>query len=369
MKAKQINLGVVGAGNMGLGFALRCTKLDTAKVIAIADVPEVCSAYRALAKGKIEEFLKEFSKHKPGMVSRARSDPEVSIALKILAKELDPEKIYSDYHDLAEDSDIEGVYVATPNVYHAPVSITMLENNKHVLCEKPMATRVDEAEEMIKASKKSGKILQIGFHHRFDPDAQYVRSLVKAGVLGPIYKTKSYAIHVNRGPGGWFVQKELAGGGALIDMGVHAIDMTRFLLGDPKAKKVYAKIETRFGDYDVDDVDILVIEFDNGCTSIVESGWWNTYSDGSEAATQVFGEKGYARIYPTEVHTKIGDTWGVFKPSFKRRGSAHFLIIEHFVDCILTGKPTISPGEAGLEAQKIIEAAYKSSELGKAIFI
>lgn len=240
ISVKRVSLGVVGAGGMGLNLALRCTQFDEADVISIADVPDVCSTYKALTEGRTEEFLG----HRPNLRRRI-SDPKVNAALKILSGELDPDKTYSDYHDLAEDSGVDAVYVATPNVYHAPVTVTMLEGDKHVLCEKPMATTVDEAEEMVKASERSGKILQIGFQNRFSEDAEFVSGLVNMGLLGRIYKSKSYAIHVNWGPGGWFTEKDLAGGGALMDMGVHAIDMTRFLLGEPKAIRVYAKIETR----------------------------------------------------------------------------------------------------------------------------
>ncbi|MFB0502905.1 MAG: Gfo/Idh/MocA family protein [Candidatus Bathyarchaeia archaeon] len=360
---RHINLGVAGAGGMGLSFALRCTQLDEAYVISIADVPDVCSTYEALTEGRTEEFLR----HRPNLRKRL-SDPKVKAALKALTGELDPDKMYTDHHDLAEDSDVDAVYVATPNVYHAPVTVAMLEGDKHVLCEKPMATTLEEARKMVEASERSGKILQIGFQNRFSEDAQFVSGLVKMGALGRIYKSKSYAIHVNWGPDGWFTQKDLAGGGALMDMGVHAIDMTRFLLGEPKCERVYSKIETRFRDYDVDDVSIIMIEFDDGCTSIVESGWWNTYSDGSEAATQLFGEKGYARIYPTELNMELGGKWGTYKPVLEH-SDPYDNEIKHFIDCILTGEPTRAPGEVGLEAQKIIEAAYESSKLGRAVRI
>jgi len=358
---RVVKLGVVGAGGMGLNFALRCTKFNEARVIAIADVPEVCKAYKALAEGKLDDFLN----YRP-YLRRWVAEPRIAKALEILGKQLDPSKIYSDYHELADDPDVEGVYVATPNIYHAPVSIAMLNAGKHVLCEKPMATCVAECEKMVKAAKNSGKILQIGFQNRFSEDAQFVRSLISSGLLGRVYKTKSYGIHVNSGPGGWFTKKRLAGGGALIDMGVHAIDMTRFLLGEPKAEKVYAKVETRFGNYDVDDFAVVMIEFENGCTSIVEAGWWNTYSDGPEAATQVFGEKGYARIYPVEVRMRLGGKWGVYKPSLPD-SDPYEREIKHFIECIILNKPTDVPGEAGLEAQRIIDAAYKSSKLGVAV--
>ena len=360
---RHINLGVAGAGGMGLGFALRCSQLDEARVVSIADISDVCSTYGALTEGRTEEFLME----RPNLRKRL-CDPKVNAALRTFAADLNPDKIYSDYNDLAEDSDVDAVYVATPNVHHASITVAMLKGHKHVLCEKPMATTVEEAQKMVEASEKSDRILQIGFQNRFSEDAEFVSGLIKTGLLGRIYKSKSYAIHVNWGPDGWFTKRELAGGGALMDMGVHAIDMTRFLLGEPKAERVYSKIETRFRDYDVDDVGIILIEFDNGCTSIVESGWWNTYSDGPEAATQLFGQKGYVRIYPTEVNIELGGKWGTYKPVLER-SDPYDKEIRHFIDCILTGEPTRAPGEVGLEAQKIIEAAYQSSEIGRAVRI
>jgi len=200
---------------------------------------------------------------------------------------------------------------------------------------------------------------------RFHPDVIFVKKIIEDGLLGEIVKTKSYGIHVNWSPKGWFVKKELAKGGALIDMGIHAIDTTRFLLGDIKPKKIWANIKTCYGEWDVDDAGILVIELEKGITSIIEFGWNNPYADGSEASTQVFGTRGYARVFPTEVRYFLKERWGIFKPEEKEPHQSLLMYqreINHFIDCILNKRRPINSGEIGLEAVKIVEAAYRSSK-------
>ncbi len=117
--------------------------------------------------------------------------------------------------------------------------------------------------------------------------------------IGPVIRTKGYGVHVNWGPGGWFTQNEFAGGGAMADMGIHALDTARFLLGDPLPVSVYAQIGTYHRDFDVDDTGVILVNWDNGVTSYIESGWWQPRSDGPEAGTQLYGTQGFASLFPT----------------------------------------------------------------------
>ena len=119
-----------------------------------------------------------------------------------------------------------------------------------------------------------------------------------ANRIGSIVRTKGCGVHVHWGPSGWFTQAKYAGGGALVDMGIHAVDMARFLLGDPQPVSVYADIRTQYGDYDVDDTGTIIIKWDTGATSTIESGWWQPHADGPEASTRLYGKEGFRQPVP-----------------------------------------------------------------------
>lgn len=274
--------------------------------------------------------------------------------------------------DLINRNDIDTVILATPNKFHAPYAIEFLKNGKDVFIEKPMAINSIEGEQIAEAAKTNKRLVMVGHMWRFDIEANFVKDVVQSGQIGKIVKTKGYGIHENWGPSGWFVQKELAGGGAMADMGVHAIDTVRYLLGDPLPKQVYAKIGTYYGDYDVDDTGILMITWDNGTMSIIESGWWQPHADGPEAATQLFGTKGYASLFPTKLKLKINGFAGEFNPPMPARAEHCDQVIytrqmQHFVDCIRTRQTPVPGFQEGQVVLNIVDAAYTSSAMGKVV--
>lgn len=274
--------------------------------------------------------------------------------------------------NLAERDDIDAVIIGTPNKFHAPYAIAFMEKGKDVFLEKPMAMNVPEGEEVSKCAKENNRIVMVGHMWRFDTEVNFIKDVVDSGKLGKIIKTKGYGIHENWGPAGWFTEKKLAGGGALADMGVHALDTVRYILGEPRPKEVYAKIGTYFGDYDVDDTGIIVITWDNGATSIIESGWWQPHMDGPEAGTRLFGTKGYASLFPTELKFKVADFPGEFKPHMPEKTEHCDQVIydrqmAHFVECIRK-RQIPNPGiEEGMNVLKIVDAAYESAETGKVV--
>ncbi|MHC4567416.1 MAG: Gfo/Idh/MocA family protein, partial [Planctomycetota bacterium] len=143
--------------------------------------------------------------------------------------------------DLTGRKDIHAAIICTPNKFHAPYAIAFMNGGKDVFVEKPMAISALQAAEMIECAHKTERILAVGHMWRFDTEVNYIRDLVQSAKLGEIIKTKGYGVHVNWGPNGWFVDTALAGGGALADMCVHAIDAVRYLLDDPHPQEVYAK--------------------------------------------------------------------------------------------------------------------------------
>jgi predicted dehydrogenase len=210
---------------------------------------------------------------------------------------------------------------------------------------------------------------------RFEQETRWLREQVAAGRLGRIVRTKGYGVHVAWGPAGWFTQSALAGGGAVADMGIHAIDTARYLLGDPRPVSVYARIGTHYGRFDVDDTAMIVINWDNGAVSYVESGWWQPHSDGPCAATQLYGTEGFGRSYPTfleqvqfnptrrervESGFPVKDTWGAPQAMYDAQ-------LAHFVECIRTGQPPLPHGQLGLENMQIVDAAYASARADEVV--
>jgi predicted dehydrogenase len=279
-------------------------------------------------------------------------------------------RLYGSPEEMAADRSVDAVAIGTPNAFHWPQAKLFLEAGKHVLVEKPMAMTVAEAEAMADLACQKRLRLMVGHMWRFDREVRSVRDLVASGEIGEVVKTKGYGIHENWGPSGWFSSKELAGGGALVDMGVHALDTVRFLLGDPVPSSVYAMVQTRYGAYDVDDTGILLVTWSDGVTSLVESGWWQPHMDGPEASTQVFGTQGYARVFPTMAKFKGGKAPWV--PKFPQRlehceQPMYDAQMAEFGAAITEGRDPVPGAEEGLTVLRICEAAYASAARNEVI--
>jgi predicted dehydrogenase len=283
--------------------------------------------------------------------------------------------IYSSLDVLLNDHAADAVIIATPNYLHAPQAISSLEAGLHVLIEKPMAANLEEAKRMEQASHASPGTLMIGHCWRYDTEVNWLRRQVLANNLGNVIRTKGYGIHENWGPAGWFTQKELAGGGALMDMGIHPIDTARYLLGDPEPLSVYASIGTFYGNYDVDDTGMLMISWKGGAVSSIEFGWWQPFSDGPEAATRLYGTKGYGSVFPTRLVLPIGQTdqvkvvedGFVYPREEHCEQSMYDRQMAHFLSCITEHTTPCSSLAVGMTNMKILAAAYQSSGTGKAV--
>jgi len=287
-------------------------------------------------------------------------------------------KIKQQYHTVAEllkAGDVDALVIGTPNFLHAPQAIAALKAGVHVMVEKPMAMNTREAEKMLEASTKSGAKLMVAHCWRFDADVNWLKA--QSQKLGKIIRTKGIGVHTHWGPAGWFTKKEFAGGGALADMGIHALDTARFLLGDPKPVSVYAKIGTHYKDFDVDDTGVIIVEWDNGATSYIESGWWQPHADGPEAATQLYGTQGFGQLFPTQLELPNIKTQklDLIKSGFKFPRKEHCpqsmydTQMAHFIDCIRKNKTPVPGGMEGLMNMKVVDAAYKSSKTGKVVKI
>lgn len=295
-------------------------------------------------------------------------------SMATFAAEFQIPRQYKNVADLLKDGDFDALVVCTPNYLHAPQSIAALEAGVHVMVEKPMAMNTAEAEAMLAASQKSGALLMVAHCWRFSPEVRWLREQVAAGLLGRIIRSKGYCSHVNRGPGGWFTQKELAGGGATADMAIHALDTVRFLLGDPQPVSVYARIGTFYTDFDVDDTSVLIVNWDQGTTSYIEAGWWQPHSDEPQAATQLYGTVGLGRVFPTYLEISNADKSEVARidsglpPVDEPPQRERFNIqMAHLVECIREGRQPSPGGAEGLLNMRVVEAAYRSVETGQVV--
>ncbi|HEU0193249.1 MAG TPA: Gfo/Idh/MocA family oxidoreductase [Gaiellales bacterium] len=259
----------------------------------------------------------------------------------------------TDWRQLAADPEVDAVVVGTPNALHASQAIACLAAGKHVLVEKPMATGVVEAAAMNEAAEASPGTLMVGHCWRFHPDVRALRDRVAGGELGEVVKTRGYGVHVRWGPSGWFVRRDLAGGGALADMGVHAIDTARFVIGDPQPLRVAAEVGTRYGDYDVEDDGILLVAWSNHVNSIIESGWWQPFAGGLEADTEVYGTGGYGRVW---THTEAPDDSYEHCPQ-----SMYNAQMAEFVDAVLEGRRPQPDGVSGAVVMSVLEQAYRAA--------
>jgi predicted dehydrogenase len=279
---------------------------------------------------------------------------------------------YITVEELLSDGDVDALIVSTPNYLHAHESILALQRGVAVMVEKPMAMNSPEALRMQATAQHHNTALMVAHCWRFDPEVLWLKRHIDAGMFGKMIRTKGYGVHTNWGPGGWFQQAKFAGGGALADMGIHAIDTVRFLLGDPQPVSVWAKISTEYGTYDVDDTGVILVNWANGVTSYIESGWWQPYSDGAEASTHMYGTQGYGRIFPTgAVHISPEKNATTLESGFAPVRNPHCPQslydeqLRYFVECVQNGVAP-NPGSAeGLVNMQIVDAAYRSSQSGK----
>lgn len=294
---------------------------------------------------------------------------------KNFAKKYNIPQTFNSFEDLIKAEITDAVIIGTPNYLHAPQTITALEAGYHVLVEKPMALSVEEAKRMNQVSKQTARTLMIAHCWRYDKEVIWLRDQIALNKLGKIVRTKGYGIHKNWGPKGWFVQKDLAGGGALMDMGIHAIDTARYLLGEPEPISVYASLGTHYGEYDVDDTGTLIITWAGGTISCVETGWWQPHLDRPEAATQIFGKEGYGSVFPTllDLPDLKNNQLDPVKIKYKSSRAEHCdpsmydNQVRHFLSCIQNQTSPSSNAQLGITNMKILAAAYQSSEKRKVI--
>ena len=304
-------------------------------------------------------------------------------------------KFYENYKDLLADESIDVVHVCTPNISHSFITVDALEAGKHVMCEKPMAINSAEALKMVEAAKRTGKKLAIGYQNRQRNDSLYLKDICDRGDLGEIYYAKAHAIRRRFVPTwGVFLKEDEQGGGPLIDIGTHALDLTLWTMNNYKPKYCVGTTYHEFryqtetanacGDWNPDEFTVEDSAFgfvvmENGATIVLESAWALNTLDVREAQTTLCGTKGGAdmigglringvdnnRMYTKEIELGVG---GVAFYSGNAGGEPHEREAYQWIHAIIEDKdPLVLPEQAYVVTQ-ILEGIYESAKTGKPVY-
>lgn len=293
------------------------------------------------------------------------------------------EKYYDSIDEIIAESGCEIVDICLPNYLHADACIKAAKAGKHVIIEKPLAVTLEEADEMIAACKTAGVKLMYAEELCFAPKYERVRHLVKEGAVGEVYMLKQSEKH--SGPHtDWFYDVNLAGGGVLMDMGCHAMEWFRWMLGNAKPVSVYATMSTVLHKERTkgEDNSVVIVEFENGVTAVAENSW--AKHGGMDDKSEVHGTAGviYADLFMgnaaisyskngygyamEKADTTVGWSFTVFEEVFNQ-GYPHEL--KHFVDCVRNNKEPLVTGDDGRVVLEILYAAYASAGSGKKIML
>ncbi|MEN6315697.1 MAG: Gfo/Idh/MocA family oxidoreductase [Clostridiaceae bacterium] len=309
----------------------------------------------------------------------------MELAEKIRAK-YNAKKAYDNIDKLLADKDIDAVYIATPVMYHKEQAFKAARAKKHILIEKPVALTAQEGEEVLKVCRQEGVLITVGLMMRFHAYHQKMKEIVESGKLGRIVSCRGQlTCWYPDMSGNWRQRKSTSGGGALMDMGVHCIDLIQYITG-AKAKRVAALIGTKTFQYEVEDSASVIFEMDNGANAYVDANF-NIPDAAARCRLEFYGTRGSMLAEGTISQVEGGkldvvlsdDSLGYdakqdrvdvntvdIKVEF---GNMYTKEIESFSSFILDGIQAGISIEEALQVQKVVEAAYESSDTGKTIIL
>ena len=366
---KKLKIGIVGCGEIAKGKHLPALTAhsDKCEIVAFCDIIEERAVYAAEKYGT----------------------PDA--------------KVYTDHRELLKDPEIDVVHVLTPNVAHCEITVNALNAGKHVMCEKPMAASTEDAKKMIDAWKKSGKKFTIGYQNRFRPEVQALKQACEAGELGDIYYGKAHAVRRRAVPTwGVFPNKALQGGGPLIDIGTHALDLTLWMMDNYEPERVMGSVYHKLGNlpeavignawgpwdpetFEVEDSAMGFVKMKNGATIVLEASWALNITDSREASTTVCGTKAGGEIfsgmsYPENKLIISRSRFGQqMDETISKEGAvAYFgptstppaiLECEQWLNCILNDTDPVVRPEQAFAVTQILEAIYRSAECGHEVVL
>jgi predicted dehydrogenase len=345
-----------------------------------------------IANGKHMPSLKQL----PNVQMVAFCDIIVERAEKAKAQYGTPDaKVYEDYKELLKDETIDVVHVLTPNRSHSFITVDALDAGKHVMCEKPMAINSVEAQKMLDAQKRNGKKLTIGYQSRYRADSKYLKQEALDGTFGDIYYAKATAIRRRAVPTwGVFLNEYEQGGGPLIDIGTHTLDLTLWIMDNYKPKycvgTTYHKLNkdtnqgNAWGQWDpdkftVEDSAFGFVVMENGATINLESAWAINMLDSREATTLICGTKAGADLYDgVRINGIRNNSQYLLKPTLNPQGAAFFdgvtsadpavLEAAQWINAVITDTdPCVLPEQAFV-VTRILEGIYESAKTGKTYY-
>lgn len=330
---KKLKVGVIGTGFAGMAHMEGYKNTPEAELIAVCDVD-------------------------PGRAKEA-------------AQKYGIPKVFTDYNEMLKLEELDAISICLPNKLHMPVAVAALEAKKHVLCEKPLATNAEEAEQMVKAAEKNNRLLAMALNFRYEGRSLTVKKLVEEGLLGEIYYAKTSMLRTNAIPKGWFHVKSLSGGGPLLDLASHMLDVTWWLMGKPEPVSAFGSTFAKLGvagkgmgtwgvgygegAVDVEDLAVGMIKFKGGQTLVVDVSW--ALNGPAVHSCFLFGTEGGAELYPNfNIYKEPPIEKPQLEPSKDR--------IREFVLNVLNGTESLAPGKDGLIVMKMLDAIYKSAQTG-----
>ncbi len=362
MPNSKVKIGIIGCGGIANGKHMpSLSKLKNVEMVAFCDiVPE-----------RAEKAAKEYG-----------------------AKGA---KVYEDYTELLKDEAIEVIHVLTPNISHAPITIAALKAGKHVMCEKPMAKNYKEAKEMLDTAKATGKKLTIGYQNRFRPDSLHLKKFCEDGGMGEVYYARAQAVRRRAVPTwGVFLDEEKQGGGPLIDIGTHALDLTLWMMDNYEPESVMGSVYRKLADtenaanawgpwdpkkFTVEDSAFGMIKMKNGATIWLEASWAlntlqvdeaKTILCGTKAGADMMGKDGalringerYSNTYTQEVDLGGGGVAFYDGDSASAADVEAKMWIDHVLD---DSKPLLTKPEQAIVVTQLLEAIYESAKTGKVV--
>lgn len=350
---QRLRLGIIGAGNIGNVHMEVFGKLpEDVELAAVTDV------YLPLAESRAKQ-------HNIG-------------------------KVYAASDELLADPRIDAVVIAVSNEWHAPIAVKALQAGKHVLLEKPMAIHLQAAKEIVKAQKESGKIVMIPHQLRWESVAMQVKEQAAKGALGSIYHAKAGWLRRKGIPGWgtWFTQMNKSGGGPLIDIGVHMLDLSLYLMGNPRPVSVFGSTYAEFGPrkrgigtwgkpdwqgiYDVEDLATALIKLDNGATLQLDVSWAALIDTDNQPYVHLLGSEGGASLR--------GSNGKLMSEQFDREVDVELSVpsddegsrirmSRHFVECVRENREPITSVMSGYTNNLILDAIYESSRTGREVLL
>lgn len=342
MAREKLRIGFIGSGGIGRTHMRHLKKFDDVELVAAGDINQA--------------------------------------SLDMAREEYDLARTYTSWEEMLRSEELDAVSVCTPNGAHAEPTIAALESGHHVLVEKPLAMNATEGTAMVEAARKAGKQLIIAFQWRYHTKAQFLRKAVADGHFGKVLFMRCSALR-RRGIPNWgvFGRKDLQGGGPLIDIGVHVMEMAHYVMGSPRPLAASGATFQYIGNqpcavactwpdwdyenYTVEDLAVGQVRFDNGAVLQVEA----SFAAHTENAMNFsfMGERGGADFQSAKILTDENGFMMDKTPAFLPQYDGFERKMRAFVDTALYGKPNEAPAEAGLTIQKIIDAIYASAKSGR----